>query len=366
MTQQAQVPTTADQATILVVEDDPDIRRVVYDIMQSAGHAVLTVDTGKAALELLEHEPVDLVLLDLMLPDMSGYDLCDQLRSDGNARLPIIMLTALTQPHNITRGLQAGADDYVKKPFMPDELVLRANNLLRRHQNAQDLSQEVSSLHSMLGLVQRQLTTAQDQTEVEATLRREFLHNVTTHLQAMCGIVESELRKLSPSPERESVQRIRSRLRGAALVYQISESLQSDPVAIGSVVRTIASALKAMYRPWKRIMVSVQGEPLDLPLSHAAPLAMIINELVTNCFKHAFPENRFGTVEISYQYAAPHVLLSVVDNGVGFDAQQTAFGRGRATVTQLAQSLGGRADWQSSADGTRVDVSIVLPPSDLA
>lgn len=360
MTQQAMTDAPSQAATLLVVEDDPDIQSALQHLFTMVGYQVLITSSGTEAIELLQREHVDLIVLDLMLPDTSGYEVCEHVRQSERALTPIVMLTALTQQRNVLKGLEAGADDYIKKPFVPDELLLRVQRLLQRQDELRSVEHEAIRLRDILALTQRQLESSQNEMTIEATLRREFLHNVTTHMQALSGIVEAAVRKISPGPEREIVQQLKSRVRSAALVYEISETLQEDPVEIGNLVRTIASALKSVYRPWRRVILNVSGDPLNLPLAIASPLAMIVNELVTNCFKHAFPDNRFGKVEIRYGVQDDTFTLAIVDDGIGFDIAQSAPGRGRMTVSQLAQALGGSIEWQSSDTGTRSLLSIPL------
>lgn len=361
MTEQVLQHVDTQPATLLIVEDDPDIQATIRDLLALASYEVVAADTGAAALDVLDHVPIDLVILDVMLPDMSGYEICDQIRQSTLARVPIIMLTALSQPQDVKMGLEVGTDDYLAKPFMPDELLLRIRGLLRRHETTRSAEQETEALRSTLQLVQRQLTASQNETQIEATLRREFLHNVSTHMQALYGIVEAALRKLPPGHERDAVQQIKSRVGGAALVYQVSEALQSDPVEIGHVVRTIATALKNMYRPWKRVMLTVKGEPMELPLAVASPLAMIVNELVTNCFKHAFPENRFGNIDINFGLNNGTFALDTIDNGVGFATDRPIGRMGCAAVGQLVEGLGGTVNWQSGVTGTHVAIRIPMP-----
>ena len=360
MTQQAMTDTPPQVATLLVVEDDPDIQSALQHLFMMAGYQVRITSSGTEAIELLQREHVDLIVLDLMLPDTSGYEVCEHVRQSEIAPTPIVMLTALTQQRNVLKGLEAGADDYIKKPFVPDELLLRVRRLLQRQDELRSVEHEAIRLRNMLALTQRQLESSQNEMTIEATLRREFLHNVTTHMQALSGIVEAAVRKISPGPEREIVQQLKSRVRSAALVYEISESLQEDPVEIGNLIRTIASALKSVYRPWRRVILNVGGDPLNLPLAIASPLAMIVNELVTNCFKHAFPDNRFGKVEIQYAVQDGTFTLAIVDDGIGFDVAQSAPGRGRMTVCQLAEAVGGSVEWQSSDTGTRSLLAIPL------
>lgn len=116
---------------ILIVEDDRAVARGLEYGLQSEGFTALRAETGQAALELARREPVDLVLLDVRLPDISGFDVCRQLRAEGK-RLPILMLTARDEELDKVLGLELGADDYVVKPYSLRELVSRVRALLRR------------------------------------------------------------------------------------------------------------------------------------------------------------------------------------------------------------------------------------------
>jgi DNA-binding response OmpR family regulator/anti-sigma regulatory factor (Ser/Thr protein kinase) len=361
MTSQVLQETLSQVATILVVEDDPDIQQVLTELLTSFNYHVLATDLGRAAIDLIEHEIVDLVVLDLMLPDIDGFEVCRQIRQNFGTAIPIVMLTAKDKPQNVVEGLRIGADDYVQKPFLPDELLLRVQRLVRRRQEQLSLDSENGALREMLSLVRQDLQASQLQKTTESLLRSELLHNVTTHLQSLVGIVEAEMRKLPPGVEREAMLRVRSRVRGAALIYQISQELQAEPVAIGNVITTVASALKAIYRPWKRIVVDVVESQVNLPSAIAAPVAMIANELITNCFKHAFPENRFGTISIVYGVVENTFFLDVGDDGIGMATNGASSGSGRATIAQLVQSLRGNVEWTSSAAGTRVSARIPLP-----
>jgi len=116
--------------TILVVDDEPKISEVVASYLESRGYHVLTAETGKEALDTFERENVALVVLDLMLPDISGEEVCRRLRNIS--RVPIIMLTAKSDEASLLEGLGIGADDYVTKPFSLKALAARIEAVLRR------------------------------------------------------------------------------------------------------------------------------------------------------------------------------------------------------------------------------------------
>jgi len=116
--------------SVLVVEDEIRIARLVKDYLHEAGFAVLTARTGKAGLALVRSEKPDLVILDIGLPEMDGYDVTRSMRATSTT--PIIMLTARNAETDRIVGLELGADDYVVKPFSPRELVARVKAVLRR------------------------------------------------------------------------------------------------------------------------------------------------------------------------------------------------------------------------------------------
>jgi DNA-binding response OmpR family regulator len=117
--------------TILVIDDEPHIVLGLKDALEFEGFAVLTAATGKAGMQLAQRERPDAILLDLMLPDLNGYQVCEEVRRT-NQFVPIIMLTAKSQEADKIRGLQSGADDYVTKPFGVGELVARIRAIFRR------------------------------------------------------------------------------------------------------------------------------------------------------------------------------------------------------------------------------------------
>jgi len=117
-------------ATVLVVDDERKIRDLVRSYLEREGYSVLVADTGARALEALERANPDLVVLDLMLPDLAGEEIARTVRSHSN--IPIIMLTAKASEEDRVAGLRLGADDYLVKPFSPRELVARVEAVLRR------------------------------------------------------------------------------------------------------------------------------------------------------------------------------------------------------------------------------------------
>ena len=115
---------------ILTVEDDERIRTAVKLALEDEGWTVDEAGSGEEAIELFRHNPPDVVLIDIMLPGIDGFELCRHLRKTSD--VPIVMVTARVDTHDVVAGLEAGADDYLTKPFAPKELSARIRALLRR------------------------------------------------------------------------------------------------------------------------------------------------------------------------------------------------------------------------------------------
>ena len=159
--------------TVLVVDDEPEIVRLVRDYLENAGFAVLEAGDGVQALQLARRQAPDLVVLDLSLPEMDGLDVARTLRQ--TSAVPIIMLTARADEVDRVAGLELGADDYLGKPFSPRELVARVRAVLRRADAAQS---RASVIHAGDGLTL-------DVDRMETTVRNRRVELTATEFQLL-------------------------------------------------------------------------------------------------------------------------------------------------------------------------------------
>ena len=119
---------------VMLIDDDPGIHESLRDVVEEEGYEFCGALSGKEGLHLLDQERPDLLLLDVMMPGMNGFDVCRQMRDEGR-RIPVIFLTAKNDIVDKSTGFKAGADDYVTKPFIADELLLRIDAHVRRHRD---------------------------------------------------------------------------------------------------------------------------------------------------------------------------------------------------------------------------------------
>ena len=130
---------------VLLVDDEPNIIKLARLYLEREGFIVISVGDGESALESIERKHPSILILDIMLPKLDGWEVCRKLRSEGN-RIPIIMLTARDEDIDKILGLELGADDYLTKPFNPRELVARIKAILRRTVSQPQLMQDVKRL----------------------------------------------------------------------------------------------------------------------------------------------------------------------------------------------------------------------------
>jgi len=170
---------------ILIVDDEPSMREGLSDNLIFEGYHVDTAANGIEALKKVrEEETYDLVVLDVMMPEMSGFDVCKQLRQEGNL-VPVILLTAKGEEIDRVLGLELGADDYITKPFSLRELIARIKAILRRTQNSNDITQNTQTEFIGLMEVDFKNYVAKVAGKNEKLSHREFevLHFLWAHRQ---------------------------------------------------------------------------------------------------------------------------------------------------------------------------------------
>lgn len=125
------MPTSSDKKKILVVEDESDYRAILREFLGKAGYEVFDAPTGEEGLALFKAESPDLLLLDVMLPDMTGFDFCEKIRGGKlRAQTPILFCTVRSAVSQLARGMKSGGTDYVLKPFVPEDLLARVRAAL--------------------------------------------------------------------------------------------------------------------------------------------------------------------------------------------------------------------------------------------
>lgn len=169
---------------VLVVEDEASIRKIIKDYLENVGFIVIEAQNGKEALEIIERENFNLAILDVMLPYIDGWTLCRHIKQKG--KIPVIFLTARTEEYDEVMGFEIGADDYIKKPFSPNVLLMRVNRLLDRQREA--IVNEKNIIKNVIEIDPEAMKVKVEGEEISLT-KKEF--------QILLYLVENEGRVLS-------------------------------------------------------------------------------------------------------------------------------------------------------------------------
>ena len=185
---------------ILIVDDDPELVRTVQTHLQNAGYQVSWVGDGNAALSTIERNRFDLLILDVVLPNMRGFDLCKEIRS-VLPTIPILFLSGQSDPIDKILGLELGADDYLTKPFAPQELIARIRAILRRYSNSQVQDQSPKSDGSILDAGEIRI----DFDKIAVYRRGEHIPLTATEFRFLACLASNGGRTLTRDQLREAV-----------------------------------------------------------------------------------------------------------------------------------------------------------------
>ncbi len=240
---------TNERASVLVVDDQAPNRRLLADLLAFHGYAVETAAGGREALEKIRAVKPDLVLLDVVMPDLSGYEVCKVLRADPHTGiLPVVMVTALDPAQERVKGLEAGADDFLSKPINPPELLARVRSLLRIktfHDTVEAQARELAELNAGLEKrVQEQLGELQRLTQ----LKRFFPPHLAERIVA--GDVDDPL-----ATRRREVTVVILDLRGFTAFADTSE-----PEEVMSVLRLYHSEMGRLIQAHGGTLEQFSGE----------------------------------------------------------------------------------------------------------
>lgn len=338
----APVDCSPPQATVLVVEDEPEVADVLEFNLHKAGYQVLLAPDGLTACRLVGNLRPDVILLDVLLPDLEGWEICRMLRSHGDpdlASTPIILLTALGSAEDRVRGLSLGADDYVPKPFSVKEVVLRVSRLPSRRRETRELA--------------RRLDRSEKVRTAEEDLQSLLFHELRNKLVVIGGFSR---RLAAGGVSGEHAGRY-ARVIGSASEYLTTlaeQVLLLRKVEAGVLELPLhgidpadaASAVMDIHRgeadeKGVRLLLP-QGGPAVRVLANPLALRVCLSNLVENAVRYG-PGGT--TVRIGWETLGDRVHVDVEDNGPGIPRDEQArvferFFRGRDALGHSGSGLG--------------------------
>jgi len=348
-------------ARILVVDDEPLARQMFTDLLEAQGFHVVTVARGEEAFAFLQE--VELVLLDAMLPGRDGWSICREIKERHDPLLPVIMVTARTAPEDVVRTFMSGADDYVAKPFHVAELTARIESRLRVHRAEVTIKRANAQLRELADQNYQLYEQAHRDAEERALLLRELDHRVRNNLSVIMGLVTLERNRRPPRPSEEALGSLEGRLRSFLLVHEALRRQNYRGVPIREIAEKLAQRLRSAWDIAARVELRVEGDSPSLGEKKGFAFALVLNELLTNAFRHGFPEGRPGRVTIRIQVLDPHVLVQVADDGVGTAGRPRPeiVGSGLSIVGALVKDeLSGTVEHNATESGTSVTLRFPL------
>lgn len=351
------------KGTILVVDDSATNLMLLASILSADGYDVRPVESGELALAEISARPPDLVLLDIRMAGLNGFDVCRRLKAGAGTRdIPIMFISGASDTAERIEGLELGAVDFISKPVQRGELRARVKTHLElarlraeaeRYAAAVERSnQRLQQELSQRGLAERALATSLREKE---GLLREAHHRVKNNLALIVSLMRIESER-SREPKTQSVlAQMQSRIQSVILLNEALYKTESyTTVALDAYLRQIATHLfQAQNDNAGTVRLVMDLSPLEVPTRAAIPCGLIVNELMTNSLKHAFPGGRSGEIRIGLRRQdADTVRLQVSDTGPGLPTgfrTKVRDSLGLSLVTDLARQIRGSLEFGEGA-----------------
>lgn len=316
--------TDVQAADILIVDDVVENLELLAAMLKKQGHEVRIARTGQAALDDIHHHHPDLVLLDIKMPGMDGYEVCERIKStEGTADIPVIFLSAHTETEDVLRGFDVGGVDYVGKPFKFREVMARVHNQLAISQQRQRLIQQREEIAALREKEKRQF-------EQLNAMRERFLHatahdlkNPLTTVSLYRQMLESE----AASSGSESLTKIARGIRQSSekMRHLITDILDLAQIQIGLELQQIPAVLQTVIRNAAvnfdliaakadvTLTLDLPEDPINVPMD-INRMERVLDNLISNAIKYT-PAGGQVTVEARMQ--GREACVTVRDTGLG-------------------------------------------------
>jgi signal transduction histidine kinase len=317
------------RARILVVDDERHNRDLLEVMLVAEGYSLMTASSGSEALAMVAEEPPDLILLDVMMPDMDGYQVAAQLKaSTGTNSIPVIMITALDDRGARMLALGAGAEDFLTKPVDRAELTVRVRNLLRLKAFSDKLQRTLAALESALTEASEARMMAEHANSAKTQFLRAMSHELRTPLNAISGyteILEMGIRGVINAEQAKDLGRIK---RAAAYLLRLINDILTVARLEG------ARPLHVIAIPVNAVLAEVEGlcalqakaKGLDLTVKQCDPDVAVaadaerFQQILLNLITNAIKFTKAGSVDLVCDTNGRMVQVCVKDTGVGVSA----------------------------------------------
>ncbi|MGK7895615.1 MAG: response regulator [Xenococcus sp. (in: cyanobacteria)] len=367
---------------ILIVDDNPNNLAVIVDYLEDSGLNILVSQDGDSSLKRAKYAKPSIILLDVLMPGIDGYETCRLLKQDSDTRdIPVIFMTALSSIEDKIKGFEVGAVDYVTKPIQPEEVLARIklhlglrymtqtlarqNSILQveieqrksvekklytsnlqlqqkikeRNQAQQDLKILNEQLESRVEQRTNELKISNqnlnceiiDRKKAEAQVRKslqekelllkEIHHRVKNNLLVVSNLLDFQTDYIEDQELIKMFENSQHRIQSIALIHEhLYNSSDLKKLNLSEYIISLIDKLSDSYETEeKEIHFLTDIDEIYLNIETAQPCGLIINELIANALEHGFREQRRGTIWLSFKKDdQEQIILTVTDNGIGF------------------------------------------------
>ena len=355
----------ADRPIIIITDDRRASRHMIRNILEPEGYELLEAENGKEALELCQTFQPDLLLLDIIMPVMSGLEACRILKKESRENfIPVLMFTAYNDGREAEKSFQAGASDFINKPINPEELRHRVNRLLdlrKLEKKRRAAEKELQTSYDKIQFLSRKVLSAYEEERVR--LARELHDEVgmsLTTLKLNLQLLSNDLEKCCFQHREkldaivESVSELQGAIRNKA--YFLRPPALND-LGLPAVINNMVGELSKHTGIQGKLETS--GNPDLIPVEVETALYRCIQEALTNAARHASAEQ----VAVKMDFKSDKVIVNVTDNGSGFDPYFKNSANkhlGLQGMQERVDMLGGRLEINSSP-GQGTSISIMIP-----
>lgn len=313
---------------ILIVDDNPTNIDVLRGFLTNKSYLISAVTSGNKALTLIEKSAPDLILLDVMMPEIDGFTVCKTLKANKNTcHIPIIFVTAKTAPEDIKKGFQVGGSDYISKPAHEDEVLARVQNqitIIERHKMAQKIlmeTQKMSSLGSLVSTITHEVASPLGTLTLSLSVLNDAFTDIDESL-TNSRLTATKLRAfIDKSMEATSIAH--SNLNNALQILKSFKLIAVDQcsnafatIDLKEYIESIVLSLRPILKKTSHQVTLTIPSELTLFIQPGA-LTQILTNLINNSLIHGFEHRESGTITISVEQTEHEVLLKYTDDGVG-------------------------------------------------
>lgn len=318
---------TRERPRILVVDDTPQNLQLLEAMLRDQGYRVFALPSGAMALKAVLKDQPDLILLDILMPGLDGYEVCSRLKADPQlADIPVIFLSALSEPADKVKGFQCGGVDYVTKPFQVEEVLARVETHLKLRRLQRELRAQNARLEETVAQRTRELAQAHARLSILDQAKGEFLqlisHELRTPVHGVLGVAELLLREcpsVGHKPElqaalEQSRERLLAIIDDALLLTEVRAGQGTPPpeeVPLNLLLKAAARQAKAMAAS-RHVTLGAMPAQTPLVLGERKLLLRALRALLETAVRFSQPGE---TVQVSVEATDHHAKLTIEANG---------------------------------------------------